>query len=82
MDPKVYQFCEACAMRRERAKRAGLKKLPQLALATDSLLVHDGSREFISHLCDHCSGGALTAAVEEWGHSARDRVIAFPARVH
>lgn len=82
MDPKTYQFCESCCLSRERAKQAGLKKLPKLSLATDSLLVHDGRGEYVSHLCEHHGSAALTIAVEEWGHTLADRVIAFPAQIH
>ena len=75
-------FCVACLENLELAERAGDKDLPVPELATDELLVHDGTRLRVEHVCDHHSGLALDLATQRWGLTMKDPFIAYPMFIH
>lgn len=73
----TFQFCEHCIEDVQAAWNTG-EDHEDPALANNEVLMHDGVRLTVVHVCDRHSGAVIECGVRNWGVKLSDEALAFP----
>ncbi len=76
-----FQFCQDCIDDVQRSWDQG-EDHEEPALANNEVLLHDGVRLTVVHVCDRHSGAIIECGVRNWGLEMKDKAVAFPLNLN